>query len=43
LGYAVEDILASMVRDGTMDALFQKQGITYTASGLEYFSSTKQQ
>ncbi|TVT53505.1 MAG: amino acid ABC transporter substrate-binding protein [Sedimenticola thiotaurini] len=43
LGYAVEDILASMVRDGTMGALFQKQGVTYTASGLEYFSSTDQQ
>lgn len=43
LGYAIEDILAEMVRDGTMDNLFKKQGITYTASDPALFSSTGQQ
>ncbi len=36
LSYAVEDIIADMVRDGTMAALFKKHHITYTPPDLKY-------
>lgn len=43
LGYAVEDILASMVRDGTMAAIFKQHGIDYVPPSLDYLAGAGQQ
>lgn len=43
LGYAVEDIIASMVRDGDMAAIFQRHRIDYVAPSLDYLAGAGQQ
>lgn len=35
LGYALEDIIAEMIADGTLPAIFTRHGTTYTAPGAE--------
>ncbi|MCW8904641.1 substrate-binding periplasmic protein [Sedimenticola sp.] len=38
LGYAVEDIIASMVRDGLMAEIFKRHSIDYVAPSLDYLA-----
>ncbi|WP_260292338.1 substrate-binding periplasmic protein [Sedimenticola hydrogenitrophicus] len=42
LGYAVEDILASMVRDGDMATIFKRHGIDYFPPSLDYLAGAGQ-
>ncbi|WP_428623698.1 substrate-binding periplasmic protein [Sedimenticola sp.] len=43
LGYAVEDILASMVRDGTMAKIFKQHRIEYMPPSLDYLAGAGRQ
>jgi ABC-type amino acid transport substrate-binding protein len=43
LGYAVEDILASMVRNGGMAEIFRQHGIDYVPPSLDYLAGAGQQ
>ncbi len=42
LGYAVEDIIATMVRDGTMATIFSRYNITYLPPSLDYLHGAGQ-
>lgn len=42
LGYAVEDIIATMVRDGSMAKIFKNYGISYMPPSLDYLTGAGQ-
>ncbi len=42
LGYAVEDIIATMVRNGIMEKIFKQHNISYMAPSLDYLSGAGQ-